>query len=140
MPLGPLENACDQTIGQFLFAALGDLIGGNGGGGYVVADTDGDGAFDQVLAEYFFPGSGTVEVPNNIKTSRGVILVRNVTGWPIKPESTCGVVTHDGINLLDLLPIGSIPVIGAIVEGCSGCLFLWCEHEFSDEETVEIPV
>ncbi|HLP93852.1 MAG TPA: HYR domain-containing protein, partial [Saprospiraceae bacterium] len=142
LPLGPYEELCDQTLSQFVFSYLGDLIGGDdgGGGGFVVADTDGDGAFDIVLKDYVFPAKGIVRVPNNVKTAKGTITIRNVTGWPNKPASACGVVTADGINLLDILPIGTFPVLGSMIEDILDAFSCDIPLDFTDQETVEIPV
>ena len=142
LPLGSFEDACDQTIGQFVFGLLGDVIGGPeaGGGGIIVADTDGDGAFDYLAEEYEFPDNGRVTIPNNITTKSGTITVRNVVGFPLFPESACGVVHADDINLIDLLPIGFIPVVGPIIEQALASAQCGVNLLFSDEETREIQV
>lgn len=82
----------------------------------VWADTDGDGAFDQVLsgAGILFDGSGDGSefVYNNVD-GEGTITVRNVTASVIAPYSPC--VTPDGVDLLEILPIDFIPVAGPII-------------------------
>ena len=136
-----VEDACDQTIGQFIFSVLSALLGGDGGGGYIVADTDGDGFFDQVLEDYDnFPDMGTETVPNNVKGATGTIIVRHVTGWPFKPSGVCGTVVSESIDLLDLLPIGSIPLIGPPVEDALAAAGCGVDLVFSDEKTIKIPV
>jgi hypothetical protein len=142
-----VEDACDQTIGQFVADALADLVGGTGGTGIIVADTDGDGAFDHIVTEYGFPsGSATGNqpafetVPNNIQSASGVITVRNVVAWPFNAAGTCGTVTDESINLLDILPIGAIPLVGVIIEDILASLSCGVEIVFTDEETVQIPV
>ena len=52
-PLKALYDAlgCDKTIAEFILDLLGKLLGGDGGGIVVVADTDGDGAFDYVVIQ-----------------------------------------------------------------------------------------
>lgn len=141
IPLGSFEDACDQTIGQFIFAALGGLLGGDGGGGILLADTDGDGAFDQIIEEYGpFPESGNSCVDNNISGASGVITIRNVTSWPFSPQSACGEITNESLNLLDLLPIGSLPLVGSIIEDLLAAASCDAPLSFYDAETIEIPV
>ncbi|WP_367391122.1 HYR domain-containing protein [Lewinella sp. LCG006] len=147
IPLGSFEDACDQTIGQIIFTNLGAIIGGDGGSGIVVADTDGDGNFDQIVEEYTFPASssstaypGQACVPNNIQGPSGTITLRNVTSWPFDAAGTCGDVTSESINLLELLPIGAIPIVGIIIEDLLAAASCNVDLVFSDEETVEIPV
>ncbi|HLP95250.1 MAG TPA: HYR domain-containing protein, partial [Saprospiraceae bacterium] len=146
IPLGSWEDYCDQTIGQIIFGILGDLLGGDGGGGTIVADTDGDGNFDYAAYDYNFPAQSNDAneepacVPNNVTTPQGTITVRNVVSWPFAPEGVCGVVTSQEINLLELLPIGAIPLVGIIVEDLLAAASCNVNLVFSDEETVEIPV
>jgi hypothetical protein len=135
-----VEDACDQTIGQFVFSALGALLGGDGGSGIVVADTDGDGNFDYIVEEYTFPGNGNACVPNNITGESGTITIRNVVSWPFNAASTCGEVTNESINLLELLPIGAIPIVGVIIEDLLAAASCNVDLVFSDAETIEIPV
>ncbi|TXF89150.1 HYR domain-containing protein [Neolewinella aurantiaca] len=140
IPLGSFEDACDQTIGQIIFTNLGALIGGDGGSGIVVADTDGDGNFDYIVEDYVFPASGSASVPNNIVSNTGTITIRNVTSWPFDAADVCGEVTSESINLLELLPIGAIPLVGIIIEDLLAAASCNVDLVFSDEETIEIPV
>lgn len=136
-----IEDACDQTIGQFIFSALGTLIGGDGGSGIIVADTDGDGNFDYIVEEYTFPESGdNACVPNNIEGESGTITIRNVVSWPFMAQGVCGTVTDESINLLELLPIGAIPLVGVIIEDLLAAASCNVDLVFSDEQTIEIPV
>ncbi len=134
-----VEEACDKTVGQFVFDALSDLVGGTGGSGIVVADTDGDGAFDIILDEYTFPDNGSATIPNNVEGD-GYITVRNVVSWPFMAQSVCGTVSDESINLIELLPIGAIPLVGVIIEDLLAAASCNVDLVFSDEETVRIPV
>ena len=82
----------------------------------VWADTDGDGAFDQVLsgAGIIFDGSGDGSgfVNNNVD-GEGIITVRNVTASVIAPYSPC--VSPEGMNLLDVVPIDLVPIVGPMI-------------------------
>lgn len=140
IPLPSVEEACDQTIGQFVADLLADLVGGDGGSGMVVADTDGDGAFDYALDGYSFPANGSDAIPNNIRDGSGVITVRNVTAWPFNAADVCGQVSGESINLLELLPIGAIPIVGVIIEDVLASASCNSELVFTDEETIQIPV
>jgi subtilisin-like proprotein convertase family protein len=118
-PLGKIYNllGCDKTIAQFIFGAISDLAGGDGGGGTVMADTDGDGAFDYLIEDSTgkFPVDGNFTIPNNLD-GPGQITVRAVGGWINSPTQMCGDLGVQGVNVLDLLPIGAIPIVGAIIE------------------------
>ncbi|MGH1437180.1 MAG: HYR domain-containing protein [Lewinella sp.] len=141
IPLGSFEDACDQTVGQIVATSLSSLVGGDGGGGIVVADTDGDGAFDFIVDEYTFPVVGQEGcVPNNIEEGIGTITIRNVTAFPFAPSGYCGGVTEESLDLLELLPIGAIPLVGVIIEDLLAAASCNVELAFSDEETIEIPV
>ncbi len=125
-PLGALYNllGCDKTITQFILDLIGKLAGGDGGGYIVMADTDGDGAFDYLIDDGSFPsGTKSFTIPNRVKGS-GKITVRAVGGWVNSPSDVCGDMGVAEINLLDLLPIGAIPIVGAVVEdilASAGC-------------------
>ncbi|MCC7245683.1 MAG: HYR domain-containing protein, partial [Saprospiraceae bacterium] len=134
------DDICDKNLSQFILSTLGAIAGGDGGGGQVVADTDGDGAFDVLLKDFNFPDAGTLTVPNNVTTSGGTITVRNVAAFPTKAVSSCGVVSPPGLNLLDLIPLGAIPLAGAIIEDIISSLGCDIELQLSNEATVEIPV
>lgn len=139
-PFSALYNAlgCDKTLAQFIFDAIGNLIG-DGGGAIVVADTDGDGAFDYEVDEGSFPLSGDACIPINVG-DEGSVTVRMVSAWPNMPVGVCGSVTAEGTDLLELLPIGSIPLVGPQIEdilttaGCNVPL------SWSNEKTVTYKV
>jgi hypothetical protein len=142
-PLRPLANlvGCDETIAQFIFRIIAEFVGGDGGGGIVIADTDGDGAFDMVLEQYRFPASGTLTVPINVKTQSTNIVVRNVVGYPFKAESPlCGKVVTEDANILDMLPIGEIPIVGPPIAFALQALDCGIWIGWSDEKTIVIPV
>ncbi|MBK8624564.1 MAG: hypothetical protein IPN86_02975 [Saprospiraceae bacterium] len=121
---------CDRSILSIIFDALAAVVGGDGGDWILVADTDGDGSFDYMVepgdgtnAASGFPSNGDFCIPNNM-SGAGTITVRLVAGWPNKPTATCGPIVSDGINLLDLLPLGAIPIAGPIIEdilAAAGC-------------------
>lgn len=121
---------CNRSILSLIFDALAALVGGDGGDWILVADTDGDGSFDYMVnpdedtnGASGFPSNGDFCIPNNM-SGAGTITVRLVAGWPNKPTATCGPIVSDGINLLDLLPIGAIPIAGPIIEdilAAAGC-------------------
>ena len=109
---------CGDTVSEVLFEMLGALLGGDGGGGQIVADTNGDGTFDYLVAEGAMPmtsGGESVKIPNRVGTN-GILTARMVEGWPNTPTGTCGDVTVPGMDLFELLPIGAIPVVGIIIE------------------------
>jgi hypothetical protein len=141
IPLGEYEDYCDKTIGEVIIELLNKALKGDGGGGYVVADTDGDGSWDYVAEDFNgFPKSGTADIPNNVTTPQGTITIRNVAGWPFKPNSICGNIVGKQINLLDLLPIGAIPLVGVMIEDLLAAAQCNVNVVFSDAETIEIPV
>jgi len=144
IPLGKYEDYCDKTIGAIVQDLLNDLANGDGGGGVIIADTDSDGSWDYAAVDYtgFPAGSSTLGkavIPNNISTPQGTMTIRHVTGWPFKPVDVCGAVNSQSINLLELLPIGAIPLVGAIIEDLLEAAQCNTELVFSDEETIEIP-
>ena len=112
-PLKSLCNllGCDRTLVQFILDLVATIAGGDGGGYLLVADTDGDGYYDKQIDQGRFPHNGNFCVPNNVK-GKGEINIRLVAGWPFFPKDVCGDITSRGPNLLDLLPIGAIPIIG----------------------------
>ena len=118
------ELGCGKTISEVVFGILSKALQGDGGGGQLVVDTDGDGAFDYVVEEGGFPLSGSnIDIPNRVNRS-GKITARMVTGWPNTPSGVCGDVSVEGTDLFELLPIGAIPVIGVIIEDAlesAGC-------------------
>ncbi len=122
-PLGALYDLlqCDKSLMEIIFDALAAVVGGDGGEWKLVADTDGDGAFDYIVTgedlgiSQGFPSSSDFCVPNNVKGS-GTINIRLVAGWPNAPTDVCGKVVTDGISLLELLPLGAIPIVGPIIE------------------------
>ncbi|MFK8162603.1 MAG: HYR domain-containing protein [Lewinella sp.] len=111
--LGPI---CDITGRELIVDPLQQLVQETAVA-VVWADTDGDGAFDYVLEQGSIvldgSGSGTAFVPNNVQ-GEGTITVRNLTASIIPPYSPC--VAPEGQGLLELLPIGFIPVVGPIIE------------------------
>jgi hypothetical protein len=143
-PFGALYDAlgCDKTISEFVFGIIAEIAGGDGGGVYLVADTDGDGAFDFVVEDGEagnYPINETNTIPNRIDGT-GDITVRMVSGWPNTPADVCGEVTPEGIDLIEKLPIGAIPIVGPTLESLlelGGC---GLEVAFSSEETKIIKV
>ncbi|MFT6336974.1 MAG: putative repeat protein (TIGR01451 family), partial [Halioglobus sp.] len=122
-PLKSIYNLlqCDKSLLEMIFDGLAFFVGGNGGAWKLVADTDGDGAFDYIIEgddlgiTQGFPSSSPFTIPNNV-VGNGTINVRLVAAWPNAPSAVCGPIVSDGISLLELLPIGAIPVVGAIIE------------------------
>lgn len=122
-PLKGIYNLlqCDKSLLEIIFDAIAQVAGGDGGEWKLVADTDGDGAFDYIVTgddlgiSQGFPSSSDFCIPNNVKGS-GTINVRLVAGWPNAPTDVCGKVVTDGISLLELLPLGAIPIVGPIIE------------------------
>ena len=129
-PLGALYDLlqCDKSLMEIIFDALAAVVGGDGGEWKLVADTDGDGAFDYIVTgedlgiSQGFPSSSDFCVPNNVKGS-GTINIRLVAGWPNAPTDVCGKVVTDGISLLELLPLGAIPIVGPIIEDIFATLY-----------------
>jgi hypothetical protein len=142
--LNPL-NWCEKTLAQLLSDGLALYLGSSASGGQVVADTDGDGAFDYVVRSYTsFPEQNTTTstIPNNVSTQGGVITVRHVVGWPFYASSVCGDIVSESINLLDILApfIDLIPVAGPIINGVlagAGCSI---SLVFTDYKDLLIPV
>ena len=130
---------CDKTIAQFILDALAAFITTSEPGAIVVADTDGDGFFDYKIAEGGFPLSGSATVPNNVN-GQGQITVRMVSGWPNAPADVCGNVTPEGKDLLEILPIGSIPIVGPPIEDLLETANCGSNLSFTGEETVVYPV
>jgi hypothetical protein len=134
---------CNKSILSIIFDALAALVGGSGGDWILVADTDGDGSFDYMInadddtnAASGFPSNGDFCIPNNLRGA-GTITVRLVAAWPNKPTAVCGPIVSDGINLLDLIPIGAIPIAGPIIEdilAAAGCNIELAFSNFTDAE------
>ena len=137
--LGPLEDLCTKTLTELVIDAVG-AISKNSGGGQVVADTDGDGAFDMVLDQYDFPVDDCVNVPNNVTSPGGVITVRNVVGFPNPAVSTCGVLAPDAADLLDILPLGALPLVGPIIEDLLATFGCNIPLQMTDAADLRIPV
>jgi hypothetical protein len=54
-----------------------------------MADTDGDGAFDYLIEDGYFPsGENTFSIPNRVKGG-GYVSVRAVGGWINSPSNVC---------------------------------------------------
>lgn len=140
-PLGALYNAmgCDKTIGQVLVSALAALVGGDGGGGIFAADTYGTSLFNYSVGDIDFGEEETFSIPNQVK-GNGYITLRMVSGWPFKPSGFCGTAVSDQILLLDLLPIGAIPIVGPIIEDVLAFAGCNVDMTFSAETTRFIPV
>ncbi|MEM1215815.1 MAG: HYR domain-containing protein, partial [Bacteroidota bacterium] len=146
-PLRPIANliGCNIRLTDLISAAL-TLSTQGSRGGLIMADTDGDGAFDYLAEEYsegFLgtapPTSGTITVPNNVVGS-GYISVRNVYGYPDNPKGVCGDPGAGGPDLLEILPIGAIPIAGPIIESVLSTAGCSIDLAFTDEATVQIPV
>lgn len=108
---------CDKTIAQVILGVISNLVQSDGGGVLLVADTDGDGAFDfTAINETDNEGTkrGTISIPNNVK-GKGKITARLVNGWPLYPNGVCGNVNPSGSDLLAILPFGLIPIAGPII-------------------------
>lgn len=139
-PLGFLADIlmCDEKFSDIILDLIAVISDGNGGI-TVVADTDSDGSFDHIVQENDGTISGTATIPNNVN-GRGQITVRAVAGFPDSPAGVCGEVHSSGLQLLDLLPIGSIPIVGPLIEytlilgGCGADL------AFSNEQTTTFQV
>ncbi|HLP93638.1 MAG TPA: HYR domain-containing protein, partial [Saprospiraceae bacterium] len=148
-PLAPLANWCDVSLATLVSDALEELAGSEGSGGLVVADTDGDGQFDFIVADYDqvpqpTSGTGTLDglVPNHMSKKGGVITVRHVTGWPFKATNTCGDPTSESLNLLDVISpyIDLIPIAGPIINGVLGAAQCDIPLAFTDAQDVIVPV
>jgi len=140
-PFSALYDAlgCDKTIAQLILELLGKALGGDGGGALVVADTDGDGAFDYEVEDGSNLSGSGVAVPVNIE-GQGELTIRMVSGWPNKPEGVCGSATVPGQDLLTLLPIGAIPIVGPTIVAILGAADCNVDLSWSNEETVVYPV
>ena len=115
-PLGTLYDAlrCDNCLAEFFSAIIGRLAGGDGGGVIVMADTDGDGGFDYLIENRFgYPVNGTFSVPNRVKNG-GKVAVRAVGGWVNSPATVCGTFDIGEVDILEKIPIGSIPIVGGL--------------------------
>jgi hypothetical protein len=143
-PLGALGTWCNQTLADFISDAVVALTNSGGSGGLIVADTDGDGAFDYVVKEYYdLPESGNnLTVPNNISKSGGIITVRHLAGWPFRAESACGNATINTFNLLDAVEpfLNLIPIAGPIIVGVIQAASCDIPIAFTDANDVQIPV
>ena len=142
--LNPL-NWCEKTLAQVISDAIAAYLGSDGTGGTVVADTDGDGAFDYVARDYdTFPDANEVQsdIPNNVTVPGGSITVRHVTGWPYKTTAVCGEATGQELNLLDLLAplFDLIPVAGPIINGVIAGLGCDIPLVFTDANDVVVDV
>ncbi len=142
--LNPL-NWCEKTLAQVISDAIAAYLGSDGTGGTVVADTDGDGAFDYVARDYdTFPDANEVpsDIPNNVTVPGGSITVRHVTGWPYKTTAVCGEATGQELNLLDLLAplFDLIPVAGPIINGVIAGLGCDIPLVFTDANDVVVGV
>ena len=130
---------CDETIAQVILTLLSELLGGDGGGAMVVADTDGDGAFDYEIEDGSSLSGTNVSVPVNID-GQGELTIRMVSGWPNKPAGVCGTATVPGQDLLTLLPIGAIPIVGPTIVSILEAASCNVDLSWSNEETVVYPV
>ncbi len=142
--LNPLDW-CHKTLAQVISDAIAAFLGSDGTGGTVVADTDGDGAFDYTARDYnTFPDANEVasDIPNNMSIPGGSITVRHVVGWPYKTTAVCGEATGSELNLLDLLAplFDLIPVAGPIINGVIAGLGCDIPLVFTDANDVKIGV
>ncbi|WP_367391124.1 HYR domain-containing protein [Lewinella sp. LCG006] len=112
---GESTTVCSATVRDLIVDPVQEIVEETAVS-VVWADTDGDGAFDQVLSGAGILGDGSGDgsgfVYNNVD-GEGIITVRNVTASVIAPYSPC--VTPDGVDLLEILPIDFIPVAGPII-------------------------
>ncbi|MCC7506010.1 MAG: HYR domain-containing protein, partial [Saprospiraceae bacterium] len=149
-PLKSLAGWCDVSLATLVSEAVERYAGSRAGsGGLVVADTDGDGNFDNLIADYRqvpWPVSGnnyiTGVVPNNMDKKGGIITVRHVTGWPFRADYTCGVPTSGYFSLLDALKpfIEKIPIAGPVINSILTTLKCDIPLVFSDTKDLRIPV
>ena len=135
------EIGCDRTIAQWIAQFISKEVGGDGGGYLVMADTDGDGAFDHLIDKDHFPSPGNVDfkIPNRVK-GEGNITIRAVGGFMNSPADVCGDLDIEQINLLDLMPIGIIPVVGAMIEAILTAIDADISFTQSIDSTVVVPV
>ncbi len=145
-PLGSLYNllGCGKSLVQAIFDFVATIAGGTGGGYIVMADTDGDGGFDEIIDnkggdDSVFPGTGTFSIPNRVK-GNGYITVRAVSGWVNKPSSVCGNFDIEPLNILDRFPIGAIPIVGAVVEAILNAANCGIDVALSQEVTESVKV
>jgi hypothetical protein len=138
-PFGSLGDGCNRTIGQIILDALSRLIGGDGGGGFVAGDTRGFGNFDVIEEIPFGISNRVFTIPNRIQGT-GHIGFRVAGGWPFKASSICGNIVSQQILLLDLLPIGAIPIVGGPVEDLLAAAGCNIDMTFSTVSDVLVPV
>jgi hypothetical protein len=142
-PLSALGSFCNKSLATIISDVVVGLTASSGDGGLIVADTDGDGAFDYVVKEYnTIPDNGTVTIPNNMSKPAGVITVRHLTGWPFRAEAACGDATINSFNLLDALGrfIDLIPIAGPIINGVLAAASCDIPLAFTDANDIKIPV
>ncbi|MBU6340442.1 MAG: HYR domain-containing protein [Bacteroidetes bacterium] len=142
-PLGALGAWCNKSLADLVSDAIAGLTNSGGYGGIVVADSDGDGAFDEILADYDgFPQNQTAIVPNNMSKQAGIITVRHVAGWPFKADQVCGAATVESFNLLDALSpfIDAIPIAGPIISAILTGLSCDIPLAFTNSTDVQVPV
>jgi hypothetical protein len=138
-PFGNLGDGCNRTIGQIILDALSRLIGGDGGGGFIAGDTRGFGNFDVIEEIPFGIANNVFTIPNRIQGT-GHIGFRVAGGWPFKASSVCGTIVNQKILLLDLLPIGAIPIVGGPVEDLLSAAGCNIDMTFSTVSDVLVPV
>lgn len=138
-PFGSLGDGCNRTIGQAILDALSTLLGGDGGGGFIAGDSRGLGNFDVVKDIEFGISNESFMIPNRI-SGAGHISFRVAGGWPFKASALCGAVVTQDILLLDLLPIGAIPIVGAMAEDILAAAGCNIDLTFSSVSDVQIPV
>ncbi|MEM9548097.1 MAG: HYR domain-containing protein [Bacteroidota bacterium] len=130
---------CDDSLAEVVLTLLGDLLGGDGGGATVVADTDGDGAFDYEVDSGTLLDASNVGIPVRV-IGQGELTVRMVYAWPNMPAGVCGDATTEGQDLLTLLPIGSIPLVGPQIVAALEAASCNVDLSWSNEETIVYPV
>ena len=138
-PFGSLGDGCNRTIGQLVLDGISFLAGGDGGGGYVAADTRGIGVFDVVEEIDFGVNDESFCFPNR-RNETGYINVKVVGGWPFSASSFCGGIVSESLDLLDIIPIGSIPIVGPIVEDILKIAGCNVDIAFSAEANVQIAI
>jgi len=138
-PFGNLGNSCNRTIGQLVLDAISFIAGGDGGGGYVAADTRGIGVFDVIEEIEFGVSNERVCFPNRMSET-GYMTLKVVGGWPFSASSFCGGIVSESLDLLDIIPIGSIPIVGPIVEDVLKVAGCNVDVAFSTESNIQIAV
>jgi len=138
-PFGNLGDGCNRTIGQIILDALSRLIGGDGGGGFIAGDSRGFGNFDVIEEIPFGISNRIFSIPNRIQGT-GHIGFRVAGGWPFKASSLCGDIVPQQILLLDLLPIGAIPIVGGPVEDLLAAAGCNIDMTFSSVSDVLVPI